>query len=49
MVSDCLAQIDEKEDQHKQEDAIKAAAATAFIGNFSSMTRVLGISILNIL
>jgi hypothetical protein len=42
MVSDCLAQIDEKDDQHKQEAAIKAAAATAFIGYFSSMIRVLG-------
>ncbi|KAG2750014.1 cytochrome P450 [Suillus brevipes Sb2] len=39
MVSDCLAQIDEKDDQHKEEAAIKAAAATAFIGYFSSMIR----------
>ncbi|KAG1770938.1 cytochrome P450 [Suillus occidentalis] len=38
MVSDCLAQIDEKDDQHKEEAAIKAAAATAFIGYLSSMS-----------
>ncbi|KAG1722559.1 cytochrome P450 [Suillus lakei] len=41
MVSDCLAQINEKDDQHKQETAIKAAAATAFIGNFSSSSSIL--------
>ncbi|KAG1843825.1 cytochrome P450 [Suillus subalutaceus] len=41
MVSDCLAQIDEKDDQHKQETAIKAAAATAFIGNFPSSSAML--------
>lgn len=43
MVSDCLAQIDEKDDQYKQETAIKEAAATAFIGNFSSMIGVSGL------
>jgi hypothetical protein len=43
MVSDCLAQIDEKDDQVKQEAAIKAAAATSFIGHFSSMIHDLGI------
>jgi hypothetical protein len=32
MVADCLAQIDEKDDYDKQECAIKATAATVFIG-----------------
>ncbi|KAG2150439.1 cytochrome P450 [Suillus clintonianus] len=32
MVSDCLAQIDEKDDREAQESAIKAAAATAYLG-----------------
>ncbi|KAG1857933.1 cytochrome P450 [Suillus tomentosus] len=41
MVSDCLAQIDEKEDQHKQEAAIKAAAATAFMAGFESSSSML--------
>jgi len=37
MVFDGFAQIDEKGDRQKQETAIKAAAATAFIGNLSLM------------
>ncbi|KAG1738392.1 cytochrome P450 [Suillus paluster] len=41
MVSDCLAQIDEKDDQQKQETAIKAAAATAFIAGFESSSSTL--------
>ncbi|KAG2145344.1 cytochrome P450 [Suillus bovinus] len=41
MVSDCLAQIDEKDDQYKQETAIKEAAATAFIAGFESSTSML--------
>ena len=32
MVADCLAQLDEKDDYQKQEYAIKATAATVFIG-----------------
>jgi cytochrome P450 len=41
MVSDCLAQIDEKDDQVKQEAAIKAAAATSFIAGFESSSSIL--------
>jgi len=32
MVADCLNAIDEKDDLAKQEYAIKAAAATLFVG-----------------
>ncbi|KAG2369077.1 cytochrome P450 [Suillus spraguei] len=41
MVSDCLAQIDGKDDQHQQEAAIRAAAATAFIAGFESSSSML--------
>ncbi|KAF9238521.1 cytochrome P450 [Melanogaster broomeanus] len=39
MVADCLSQINEKDDYDKQEYAIKATAATVFLGVFHSIKR----------
>lgn len=41
MVSDCLTQINDKDDREAQEFAIKAAAATAFIAGFETSSSML--------